>query len=547
MPSGRKVSIRVADGGRMPGLFGDIVLSMDGVDFSRISSRAGVKILADHLPDLPLGTVDRGYVREGSVWMDGELVDTNRNVGHMEELDNGLRSGASPGFIMNSVRLEEDANDELFLYVASWTPYEVSSTPIPRNPDAAFVTIAPRKRGSSSVSQAQKPVTPSAVPTQARASATDTRDAKLTASIEEYARKAVAKIMARPTRTIYPKSRGPDAVQADVSPPVRPSDGVPASALAHVIQAAYKGTHDLPHGAEVIASARQGSQVRVPTSKAMEQAVVITTAGVSGAKTTEAIAGVPGQQPDAGSAERILSLPRVLTNVPNDITVPVIDGLATAAMVAEGAAIAEAGPTFVSGRGKLTPHVVATRLDVNLETVVQGGPLLEALLEGELRRAARSMVASQMLTGSGAAPNIRGVQNVTGIGASTYATADFGKPAGFQETEKHIEDSDADGRLTWILSKSLWSKARTTVRGTGSVYVLERGFVLSDVPAIRSGLLADGVGLVGVWSDSLLVWHADSLLVMDKISEPGQLRLTLLTWFSYSVDRATSFAQLSET
>ena len=135
------LNLRVATEARMPGGFVDIKLSFkqNACDLSRIKSAAGMAMLYDHQGDLPAGRILDARVRDRSLYMTAEVVSTPRNKSHLAELRAGLRPGISPGFIINAAELEEDEDGEYCLEVTAFEVYEVSSTPIPRNPAAAVL------------------------------------------------------------------------------------------------------------------------------------------------------------------------------------------------------------------------------------------------------------------------------------------------------------------------------------------------------------------------------------------------------------------------
>ena len=135
------LNLRVATEARMPGGFVDIKLSLKrgACDLSRISSPAGMAMLYDHQGDLPAGRILDARIRDRSLYMTAEVVSTRRNRNHLAELRAGLRPGISPGFIVNAAELLEDEDGEYCLEVTAFEVYEVSSTPIPRNPAAAVL------------------------------------------------------------------------------------------------------------------------------------------------------------------------------------------------------------------------------------------------------------------------------------------------------------------------------------------------------------------------------------------------------------------------
>ena len=537
MPN-RKVVYKVATGARMPGHFLPLQLDISGADLSRVESRSGVSFLFDHHDDEPFGRVLNAWLDGGALYMSGEIRPTTRTAGKLQELDARIRDGCSPGFLINAVSVEEDENNELYLLITNFSVYECTSSAIPRNADAGLVSL-----DSPPPTKARAPQAPRVAPVTAAdiTRAAGQRVAQIRTQIGELKQD----IDTMKNTSYRPASERVFTAARESGGPPSADSSAGRSPLAAVLRAAHeKPDGAMPHGATVLIAGAQGMQVVIPTAEVgLEKAAVISTTA-TGARTTEALPGRAGLQSGAGSAERILSLPTVITGVRNDLSIPAISGAATAQIVTEGATIVEGSPTFETGRRNLSPRVCAARLDINLAALVQGGELLEGLLEDELRRATRNAIANQILNGSGAPPETTGILNATGLNAESY-TPGTGLSAGkIRATEKHIEDTDSDSRLTWIFSKPLWSASRATLREPGNTFMLERGFVLSDIPAVRSGLLAAGVGICGAFADSTLVWFSDSLLILDRVSVPGQVRLTLLVWWDFRLDLVASFAAL---
>ena len=124
-------------------MFGSLVLvcSREAVDLSRVGQPSGMAFLADHNGGNPIGKVRRTSVKGGYVYASVDLVSTTRSEPYLEELRGGLRDGTSPGFLVHAAEITEMDDGEVLARITLWEPYEISSTPIPRNPNVGLLRL----------------------------------------------------------------------------------------------------------------------------------------------------------------------------------------------------------------------------------------------------------------------------------------------------------------------------------------------------------------------------------------------------------------------
>ena len=160
MPS--TVDMVVSSETEMPGFFGPLVLShkRGAVNLRRVSSRSRMAFLADHDGTRPIGKILKVTLRDRRLEAVAELVSTPRSDPYLAEIDGGLRWGISPGFIVVEAELVEMDNGEIMTLITAWEPYECSSTPVPRNPDAGIISITDKGAASVQVSRAGSAITP---------------------------------------------------------------------------------------------------------------------------------------------------------------------------------------------------------------------------------------------------------------------------------------------------------------------------------------------------------------------------------------------------
>ena len=174
--------------------------------------------------------------------------------------------------------------------------------------------------------------------------------------------------------------------------------------------------------------------------------------------------------------------------------------------------------------------VVEAKSEVSLELAAQtADSVLDAVLEAH-RLAIADRLLEQVLSGNGVGSDLNGVASASGIGAGTYALADRGSDEAFTDAEIAVEDGGGRTQyMAWALGTDLDTSAqKTAVEPGASRRVLEGGrLTLSDLPAQRivEGLGAT-VGLVGDWQTVVVPILSELIIVVDRITHPGYVRLT---------------------
>ena len=541
-----EITMRVSSGGWMPSFFGQMRLDADGGDFSRVGLGV-MAYLADHNANRPIGRMTKMYTSQGEVLATATLTTAPSAKPILDELHDGVRNGISPGFLIKRTRVlepddpEYDARFLIQEVVLEWEAFEASSTTTPRDRRATVLSglrpngtaaLAPTGR-KAALAPATGPVTP-----ETRRRIDLAIDAAVAPMRETLAEMQEGADMERQRAREF---NGAPAVHTAKNGPEGPRE----TQLSRVIRGFLNGTPVREEaGVKIETAGYRSGTAQVPT---LECAAVITTSapGTVGVNVAPAIAA---QTPGLGSVERIFQLPRLLSDVPNGA--PVMYNEETTAPVArlvgEGSTAAEGNPVYGAGSSVLRPIEVQTKAEITLQLAIMGGAQFETELERSIRRVTREKIISEFLTGDGVAPRPTGLVNTTGLQVATYAALEKGSPTSIRDTEDLVLNSNVDPqRPTWLLAKDMWTTARDTIREPGNgTYVLERGFLLADTRAIRSGQLAVGTGIYGAWEDSTLVLYSDSLLVVNGISKPGTLILTLISYFQFRFDRVGSFGLL---
>ena len=138
-----------ADETPMQAFMGTLALRItpDSVDLGRLE--LGIMSLAiDHDTSRLMGRVTEGTIHSGRLDMRAEVSNTATATEAMAEVDDLTRQGFSPGFLIHETETLSEGDrgydeSEMFqIEVTRWEPYEVSSTSIPRNPNARLRGVA---------------------------------------------------------------------------------------------------------------------------------------------------------------------------------------------------------------------------------------------------------------------------------------------------------------------------------------------------------------------------------------------------------------------
>ena len=173
---------------------------------------------------------------------------------------------------------------------------------------------------------------------------------------------------------------------------------------------------------------------------------------------------------------------------------------------------------------------IEAKSEVSLELATQtADTVLDDVLEAH-RLALADKMLEMVLAGDGTANALNGVVNGAGIGAGTYPLADRGSDEAFVDGEIAVEDGGGRTQyMAWALGTDLDTSARkTAVEPGASRRVLEEGrLTLSGLPAQRivEGLTST-TGLCADWRTISVPILSELIVVVDRISNPGYVRLT---------------------
>ncbi len=174
--------------------------------------------------------------------------------------------------------------------------------------------------------------------------------------------------------------------------------------------------------------------------------------------------------------------------------------------------------------------VVESKSEISLQLAIQtGDDTLDAVLEAH-RIGIADRLLEQVLSGDGQGNNLSGLASASGIGAGTYAVADRGSDEAFVDAELAVQDGGGRTEyMAWALGTDLSTSTQKTSIKPGSSRRTQEGgrLTLSGTPAQRiTEGLAGTTGLIGDWQTVVVPVLSEIIVVVDRVTLPGYVRLT---------------------
>ena len=274
---------------------------------------------------------------------------------------------------------------------------------------------------------------------------------------------------------------------------------------------------------------------------------IIATSQTRGKLASGSVLPMTSMQPESGTSAlgRGVQFPTVPAPALGDLYRFLSDTTGISAIDENGAALTEAaadetyrytGASWQRQAAMFGEHefdlssTIEAKTEISLQVAVQtGDDTLDAVLEAH-RIALADRLLSQVLAGDGQGANLAGVASVTGIGSATYALADRGGDEAFTDAELAVQDGGGRTEHTaWALGIDLsMSTQKTSIEPGSSRRTQEGGrLTLSGTPAQRiTEGLAGTTGLCADWRTVVVPVLSELIVVVDRISIPGMIRLT---------------------
>ena len=283
-------------------------------------------------------------------------------------------------------------------------------------------------------------------------------------------------------------------------------------------------------------------------SPILSRLMLIPTSQTRGKLASGSVLPMTSMQPESGSAAlgRGVQFPAVPAPALGDLFRFTADTTGITALESDGVTALTAatrdqtfrydGTAWVAQASTFSEHhyqldsVIEAKSEVSLQVAIQtGDDVLDSVLEAH-RIGLADRLLEQVLSGDGQGHNLFGVAGHVGIGSGSYPLADRGSDEAFVDGELAVEDGFGRREyMAWALGTLLSTAAqKTAVEPGASRRVLEEGrLTLSGLPAQRivEGL-ASTTGLCADWQTVTVPILDQLVIVVDRISIPGEVRIT---------------------
>ena len=513
----------------MPGFFGPIRLRVGRNNVIQRRIRAGrMSMLADHDDTKPIGKIISGRVGNDRVaYARVRLAETETAKKYTEEIDAGLRSGTSPGFVVHQVDiLGEDDEDydpkEMFQFdVTLWEPYEISSTPIPRNPNVGLMAANMTANGqmvlangslvlaggekfqeamkteelrrASMADKNTEDAATAGVDTsalEADKARLETENAKLRDEADirrlggmagqvEMAEQHIAdggdatsfrdklltvKFQRNPLWRQPMPEAGRFSMSKLLAAYLKPGDDNAKQAAASELRAIHEHNIQPQNGGNFVVPMEY-----LDRSVGERAAFTSSTAGAAGGTTIQTDVDLERAGQWLIDQAPILQLCETITGLEGNLQIPVVTAGPTVGARAEVSTPADGGGSFDATPPTLTPHRIDTQIQLSMQSIIQTGGWLDSFIRQQLGMGLTQFMSQQVLIGTGTGNQVTGIRVAAGVNEQNYAMADKGKFSHFVLMENEVDEALIPMmRRAYVLQTDLYAKGRYTSVDPGS-------------------------------------------------------------------------------
>ena len=244
----------------------------------------------------------------------------------------------------------------------------------------------------------------------------------------------------------------------------------------------------------------------------------------------------------------------VAMGLQGDVQVPIETGGATLGFNAEGSVQAESTPTF--GNYKASPNMLSAYVKVTKQSILQTGGWIERRIRMLLQRQFRSQINNYILNGTGSANNqpngLRGTTDLPFADAGVITGLSWAKVVEHEEVVDNQFIPDM-GRA-WVMSQGIYGRHLSTQKAinTGIFLIQDKGGPLMGSPAMKTSFIggAEVIGgttykgqvIYGNWLDMFVGFWDGFEVVIDGITEPANVKITVMIFWDAICARKESFA-----
>lgn len=253
---------------------------------------------------------------------------------------------------------------------------------------------------------------------------------------------------------------------------------------------------------------------------------------------------------------------RILTGLTGNIDIPKKSTASAITRVTEIQALTETNPT--TGKLSLTPKRFGGFVEYSKQALIQSSVALEPMLRDDLLTSGMVDLQDQMLNGSGAGANMRGIRNTSGVGSVVGGTN------GIAPAWSHVVDlesacanvnAEPDRFSGYLINSKTRGKLKQTQKATNLPFIWDNGptplngyraAVSNSVPSNltkgTSTTIASSLLFASDWSMAVLAMFGAPDITVDPytLATTGQVRITLNQYADFGVRLPTCFSVMDD-
>ena len=186
-------------------------------------------------------------------------------------------------------------------------------------------------------------------------------------------------------------------------------------------------------------------------------------------------------------------------------------------------------------------------MEISRTLIAQSSVDVEMVIRESLIKAIALIVDKAILTGTGSSNQPSGIDNITGLSTTTYATsianADLDD---IIAVESALDEASApDANRAWVVAPNVRAKYRTVPIGTGGVPSWYRGMLL-DSPAFVTKQCPAGEAYFASWREAFCaLWDSITISVNPfSLDTQGLVRVVASQFADVGFAHGGSFAKL---
>lgn len=253
---------------------------------------------------------------------------------------------------------------------------------------------------------------------------------------------------------------------------------------------------------------------------------------------------------------------RILPGLTSNIDIPKKTVASAIGMVTEIQALTETNPN--TGKVSLTPKRMGGYVEYSKQALIQSAMAIEPMLRDDLLTGLALNIQDQVINGSGAGANMRGIRNTSGIGSvvggTNGAALAWTHIVGLESACANA-NAEPDQVSGYLINTKARGTTKTTQKATNLPFIWDNGMqplngykaavsntVPSNLTKGTSTTVCSSVIFGADWSMAVLGLFGAPDITVDpySLATTGQVRITLNHFADHGVRIAAAFASMED-